>query len=78
MANGLLAPIEPGQVRVVTLGGGRRVTLAAYMKAVRVAKAHPNHLFPEGFNGWAQTGAEVVATFREGLHDRINQRGAAA
>ena len=32
---------------------------------------------PTRSTGWPQTGAEVVASFREGMHDRINMRGAA-
>lgn len=45
-------------------------------RAIRIAKKHPDRLFPVGLTGWPQTGAEVVASFREGMHDRINMRGA--
>lgn len=58
--------------RVVTLGSGRRVSLRAYVRAIKIAKAHPDHWFPDGLDGWGATGAEVVRQFRAGMHDRIN------
>lgn len=61
--------------RVVYLPAlGRRVTLGQYVRAVKMAKANPAHTFPHGLTTWwPTTGAEVVAQFREGLADRINQ-----
>jgi len=53
---------------------GRHVTLAAYLQAVRMAKANPDMTFKTGFTTWwPTTGAEVTAQFREGMMDRINQ-----
>lgn len=61
--------------RVVTLGHGKRVTLRAYMAAVRKAKANPDARFSEGLTcWWPCTGADIVQQFREGMHDRINAR----
>lgn len=53
---------------------GRHVTLAAYLRAVRMAKANPDMTFKTGFTTWwPTTGAEVTEQFREGMMDRINQ-----
>ncbi len=53
---------------------GRHVTLAAYLRAVRMAKANPDITFKTGFTTWwPTTGAEVMEQFREGMMDRINQ-----
>ncbi len=53
---------------------GRHVTLAAYLQAVRMAKANPDMTFKTGFTTWwPTTGAEVTEQFREGMMDRINQ-----
>lgn len=66
-------------VRVVTLGHGKQVKLRAYIAAVKKAKANPDARFNEGLTcWWPVTGAQIVGQFREGMHDRINQRGAAA
>ena len=52
----------------------RHVTLGAYLNAVRVAKANPTVEFKTGLTTWwPTTGKEVMAQFREGMHDRINQ-----
>lgn len=53
---------------------GIRVTLAAYLQAVRMAKANPEMMFKTGFTTWwPTTGAEVMDQFREGMMERINQ-----
>lgn len=60
--------------RYVTLGDGRRVTLASYVAVVRAAKARPEATFPRTLcDWWPDTGAVIVRQFREGMHDRINQ-----
>ncbi len=61
-------------VRVVTLADGRRVRLGEYVRSIKVAIGHPDHLFPAGLNGWPQTGAEIRREFRRGMHERINAR----
>lgn len=64
--------------RYVTVASGKRVPLAAYVRAVRLAKANPDRTFTEGLSSWwPTTGAEIVRQFRQGMHDRINLRGAA-
>lgn len=79
MANTMQTPVREGQVRTVTLGHGKVVTLAGYVKAVKKAKAHPDATFKEGLTcWWPVTGEQIVRQFRDGMHDRINQRGAAA
>lgn len=51
----------------------RRVTLGAYCRAVRLAKAHPDAEFKHGLATWYPTkGADIVRQFRSGIHDRIN------
>jgi hypothetical protein len=53
---------------------GLHVTLAAYLQAVRMAKANPEMTFKTGFTTWwPTTGAEVMEQFHEGLMERINQ-----
>jgi hypothetical protein len=52
----------------------RRVSLAAYVAAIKTAKAHPEQIFKHGLTTWWPTaGREIVAQFRDGMHDRINQ-----
>lgn len=53
---------------------GRRVTLAAYLSAVRKAKANPHVLFSHGLTcWWPCTGEEIMRQFQEGIQERINQ-----
>jgi hypothetical protein len=52
----------------------KRVSLSAYIKAIRAAKENPERTFTTGLTTWwPTTGAEVVDQFRKGMHDRINQ-----
>jgi hypothetical protein len=52
----------------------QHVTLGAYMRAVRLAKANPDTTFKTGFTTWwPTTGAEIMDQFREGMMHRINQ-----
>lgn len=58
----------------VTVAGGQRVSLAAYARAVRLAKSQPETEFRAGLSTpWPTTGAEVVRQFLAGVHDRINR-----
>ncbi len=51
----------------------RRVSLRAYVTAVRLAKANPEIEFKHGLSTWwPTTGAEIMQQFREGLMERIN------
>lgn len=46
----------------------RRVSLGAYLNAVRMAKANPLVEFKTGLTTWWPTsGKEVMAQFREGM-----------
>lgn len=60
--------------RYITLPAiDRQVTLGAYVKAVKLAKANPDHIFKHGLTSWWSTsGAEIVEQFREGMHQRIS------
>ena len=50
------------------------VSLAAYVAAVKTAKANPEVEFKHGFTTWWPTkGAEIMRQFREGMTQRINQ-----
>jgi len=52
----------------------RRVSLAAYVNAIKAAKAQPEQTFTHGLTTWwPTTGREIVAQFRDGMQDRINQ-----
>lgn len=60
--------------RYVTLGNGRKVSLAGYVRAWRIclaaAPSTPVRECPDGSYGNA---AEALQQFRAGLHDRINR-----
>ena len=63
-------------IKVITLGDGRRVSLAAYLAAIRAAKAGPDIQFDRGLTcWWPCSGREVMRQFRAGVMDRIFQRG---
>ncbi len=52
----------------------KRVSLAAYLAAVKRAKANPLRTFTHGLTcWWPCTGEEIMRQFREGIHERINQ-----
>ena len=38
-------------IRVITLANGRRVTIAQYVKAIKLAKANPDATFKHGLTG---------------------------
>ena len=51
----------------------KKVPLGAYIKAVRAAKENPERTFTTGLTTWwPTTGAEIVAQFRRGMMERIN------
>ena len=51
----------------------RRVSLKAYVAAVKMAKANPDREFSHGLTTWwPTTGAEIMQQFHEGMQDRIN------
>ena len=53
----------------------KRVTLGAYVKAVKLAKAQPETEFTYGLTTWWPTkGRDIVRQFMQGVHDRINAR----
>jgi hypothetical protein len=52
----------------------RHVSLGVYIAAIKSAKAHPDQTFKHGLTTWwPTTGREIVAQFRDGMQDRINQ-----
>ena len=55
---------------------GKQYPLGSYVKAVKLAKCHPNQKFKHGLcSWWPTTGQEIYRDFIRGLHDRINIRG---
>ncbi|PHS06397.1 MAG: hypothetical protein COA78_14365 [Blastopirellula sp.] len=51
----------------------RRVPLAAYVAAIRRAKANPDVEFKTGLSTWwPTTGRKIMRQFREGMNTRIN------
>jgi hypothetical protein len=51
----------------------RRVSLAAYLAAVKKAKANPSATFAHGLTcWWPCTGEEILRQFSQGVHARIN------
>lgn len=62
-------------MRIITLAAlNRKVTLRAYVGAVKLAKQNPDRVFKHGLTTWWETtGEEIVQQFRRGMHDRINE-----
>lgn len=59
--------------RIFIAGIGRRVTLGAYVKAVKNAKENPKVVFRYGLTcWWPCTGEEIVRQFSQGVSERIN------
>jgi hypothetical protein len=55
-------------------GPERWITLAQYIRSVRLAKANLDREFKCGLTcWWPCTGREIVQQFLGGVHDRINQ-----
>jgi len=51
----------------------KRVSVGAYVAAVKVAKANPDAEFKHGFSTWWPTdGRAILRQFRAGMNDRIN------
>ena len=51
----------------------RNVPLAAYIAAVKKAKAHPEMEFKQGLTTWWPTkGKDIVDQFMRGVQERIN------
>lgn len=52
----------------------KTISLKAYVAGIKLAKANPDEEFKHGLTcWWAVTGREIMAQFREGMMDRINQ-----
>ncbi len=59
-------------VRLTATGGA--VSIRSYIDGIKAAKANPDATFKHGLTcWWPCSGAAIVAQYREGLHDRINQ-----
>jgi hypothetical protein len=59
--------------RYISIEGGT-ISLGAYVRAIKYAKAHPDAMFKSGLTcWWPCSGAEIVRQFRDGMNDRINQ-----
>lgn len=51
----------------------RRVSLKAYVAAIKTAKANPTVEFKVGLTTWWPTkGAEILRQFHDGMMERIN------
>jgi hypothetical protein len=61
--------------RYITLPAiNKSVPLAAYVSAIKTAKANPTVEFKHGLTcWWPCTGAEIMRQFFDGMTDRINQ-----
>lgn len=62
-------------IRTVSLPAiNRTVSLGAYVRAIKLAKANPESEFRHGLTAWWPcTGREIMDQFRRGMHDRITQ-----
>ncbi len=53
---------------------GKRVSIGAYVRAVKLAKANPSMEFKHGLTCWYPcTGKDILQQFFDGAQDRINQ-----
>ena len=61
-------------IRVISLPAlDKVVSLKAYIKAVKLAKANPHTTFKTGLTTWwPTTGEEIMRQFRKSMHERIN------
>jgi hypothetical protein len=62
-------------IRAITLPAiNKTVSLGAYVKAIKTAKAHPDVEFKHGLTcWWPCKGSQIMLQFRQGLMERINQ-----
>jgi len=62
-------------MRTITLPAvGITVSLKAYIRAVKTAKANPDAEFEHGLTcWWPCTGRQIVEQFCRGMQDRINE-----
>ena len=52
-----------------------QVSLGKYLIGIRHAMRHPDTEYKHGLTTWwTTTGREIRRQFRDGIHDRINQR----
>ncbi len=67
----LITKGDCNMIRTVYLPAiGKRVSLAAYIRAVKLALANPDRTFSHGLTcWWSCTGAEIVDEFRQGMHE---------
>lgn len=56
---------------------GRMVSIRAMARALRVIRSNPEATY-YGWNWFQTPGHHIIHSFRRGLHDRINMRGALA
>ena len=57
---------------------GRTLSVAAYVRGVRLAKSEPLMMFRHGLTTWWPCcGSTITHQFRQGCHDRQQQRAAA-
>ena len=57
---------------------GRTLSVASYVQGVRLAKAEPLMMFRHGLTTWWPCcGSTILHQFRQGCHDRQQQRAAA-
>lgn len=56
---------------------GRAVSIKTMGKALRAIRANPGAEYP-GWEWYPVPGHFILRSFRDGMHDRINQRGARA
>lgn len=52
---------------------GRMVSVTAMARALKTVREQPDAEY-KGWEWYAVTGHSILATFRAGLHDRINRR----
>jgi len=62
-------------IRAITLPAlNKTVSLGAYVKAIKAAKANPDVEFKTGLTcWWPCKGSQVMLQFRDGLMQRINE-----
>ncbi len=59
-------------MRLVTIPGGRKVSLAQYVQTWKLLRAAPPALEFRGWNWFPTPAHMILASLRRGLHDRIS------
>ena len=60
----------------IVINNGKRISITTYVNAWKIIRSNPlDTMYKEGLTTWwAVNGHDLIRQYREGIHDRINQR----